>query len=119
MEMNIFAPIPAPIHIIFCIFATIFFAYMIIKYKRIYHIFLTIAIDVTLLTQLIDKYEYIQILGYIEIALCITTLFFYFKQKKDMDNIKQVDNNDDEQDRIINESHEIFKHSFLDDEQGE
>ena len=106
MEMNIFAPIPAPIHIIFCVLATIFFAYMVIKYKRIHHIFLTIAIDITLLTQLVDKYEYIQILGYIEIILCAITLFFYFKQKRSFKAISKSES-------------EVLKEDISDYEQGE
>ena len=74
MELqNRFAPLPQKLHIAFCVFATVFFIFCYLRYRRLSDILWMLICDITLILQFYgDKYTALTV-GVCEIILFATT----------------------------------------------
>lgn len=82
MELqNRFAPLPQKLHIVFCVFATVFFIFCYLRYRRLSDILWMIICDITLILQFYgDKYTAL-IVGICEIIL-FALMFLDYRKKK-------------------------------------
>ena len=82
MELqNRFAPLPQKLHIVFCVFATVFFIFCYLRYRRLSDILWMIICDITLILQFYgDKYTAL-IVGICEIIL-FALIFLDYRKKK-------------------------------------
>lgn len=81
---NVHAPLPLSAHIAFCVIAT---AVYLIQFKRKnqnYYLYLTIAVDLTLATQLFTQDYVILALGIAEIILLAMALISNIRYKKQL-----------------------------------
>lgn len=82
MELqNRFAPLPQKLHIAFCVFATVFFIFCYLRYRRLSDILWMLICDITLILQFYgDKYTALTV-GVCEIIL-FAMMFLDYKKKK-------------------------------------
>ncbi len=82
MELqNRFAPLPQKLHIAFCVFATVFFIFCYLRYRRLSDILWMIICDITLILQFYgDKYTALTV-GICEIIL-FALMFLDYRKKK-------------------------------------
>lgn len=82
MELqNRFAPLPQKLHIVFCVFATVFFIFCYLRYRRLSDILWMIICDITLILQFYgDKYTALTV-GICEIIL-FALMFLDYRKKK-------------------------------------
>lgn len=82
MELqNRFAPLPQKLHIVFCVFATVFFIFCYLRYRRLSDILWMIICDITLILQFYgDKYTALTV-GICEIILFALMYLDYRKKK--------------------------------------
>lgn len=97
MELqNRFAPLPQKLHIAFCVFATVFFIFCYLRYRRLSNILWMIICDITLILQFYgDKYTALTV-GICEIIL-FAIMFLDYKKKKSAEKAAEsaTKNNDD------------------------
>ena len=118
MIKNIYAPFPLPLHLGFCIFATLFLILQFYRKRNMYYILLLLGIDLTLTTQYTQNQKIIYTLGIVELVLLIwiiTSMIIVSKKKKNKD--KADDKSLHEHDELFEEADDIIKRGFSDDDE--
>lgn len=117
MTQNIYAPFALPIHLVFCIIATIFYAYMYKRKGYKHYFYLIFAIDLTLISQFYPDGNVIFALGIFEIILLVLIFHSIFKistQKKREEKMKNSIGND--VNKNLEYDKDIIDDAFFDDE---
>lgn len=118
MIENIYAPFPFPLHLGFCIFATLFLILQLYRKKNIYYILLMLGIDLTLTTQYTQNEKIVLILGIVELILLIWIIIsMIIVSNKKKKNNKAEDKALHEHDELFNEADDIIKRAFSDDDE--
>ena len=115
---NIYAPFPLPLHLGFCIFATLFLILQLYRKKNVYYILLMLGIDLTLATQYTQNEKIIFTLGIVELVLLIwiiTSMIIVSNKKKKKE--KAEDKSLHEHDELFEEADDIIKRAFSDDDE--
>lgn len=118
MIENIYAPFPFSMHLVFCIFATLFLILQLYRKKYLYYILLMLGIDLTLTTQYTQNEKIIYTLGIVELVLLIwiiASMIIVSKKKKKKE--EAYDESLHEHDELFNEADDIIKRAFSDDDE--
>ncbi|WP_242836149.1 hypothetical protein [Ruminococcus albus] len=79
---NVFTPFPFPMHLGFCIAATIVYGIYFVKQKTIQHFLLLLACDLTFITQINTSKPALTFLFIAEIVLLLGAAFFSIKYSR-------------------------------------
>ena len=79
---NIHAPLPLPMHIVFCLLATLLYIVQFARKNYNYYLYLILAVDLTILTQFFEQDYVILVLGIAEIILLVMAFVSSRKIKK-------------------------------------
>ena len=79
---NVFTPFPFPMHLGFCIAATIVYGIYYVKQKTIQHLLLLLACDLTFITQINTSKPALTFLFIAEVVLLLGAAFFSIKYNK-------------------------------------
>lgn len=79
---NVHAPMPMGAHLAFCIIATVVYLIQFKRKKSKYYFYLTLAVDLTLLTQFYEQWYVIAAVAIAEIILLVMSFFSYREEKK-------------------------------------
>ncbi len=85
MINNIYAPFPLPLHITFCVLATLLYAAQFYRKKHKHYFYLIIAIDLTLLTHFYTQTIFIRSLAVTEAILLVmifSSMYIVSKRNK-------------------------------------
>ncbi len=98
MDINVFFPLPLPVHIAFGIFGTAFFILMFAKRKSFHYLLLATSVASTFLIYLCNTKASRMALGIEELVLYILILVFMFldsrKKKKEQTTAEEVIENE-------------------------
>ena len=78
MIENLYAPFPLTLHVVFCVFSTLFLIIRFFNKRNVYYILLTVGIDLTILTQFFQNEKLILTLGIIELIILILVIVFMY-----------------------------------------
>ena len=83
ITQNVFTPFPLPMHLGFCIAATIVYGIYFVKQKTIQHFLLLLACDLTFITQINTSKPALTFLFIAEVVLLLGAAVFSIKYSRD------------------------------------
>lgn len=122
---NVYTPIPFKVHIVFCILATLLYAFQFYRKHSVYYILIMLAIDFTLTPHFSANKTVIAILFVVEIVLILLAFISSYVHNKKIKNKnavaekhkKQEEQHQKEIDKMdIKENEKIVDHAFDDED---